>query len=308
MATSESQLFAKIDTLLAEINSQYAHVKAEENTDPVELVLLAGKIDYLSVHLKALRKLTTLDISVKRENKPTDQKNEVSSPIFTPPSELQQNEVDVQKVKEEIVEVPQQKPLFIETEISMDNDISAKEEEAPGVEEEVIEEVVEVPEREEEPFIQEQKAEQPISRVEAEAVKKSVIDTPIVKEVVVEEKSVEFEEPIKPSRPLTLNEMIQQQKQTGTNFTQQFQTSTSAERVLDLKSAISLNDKLLFIKDLFNGYSLAYSEAVELLNRFDNFGEADAFLQSNYALKNGWSEKPQTVDKLYVVLRKKFIN
>jgi hypothetical protein len=76
--------------------------------------------------------------------------------------------------------------------------------------------------------------------------------------------------------------------------------------VLDIKTAINLNDKLLFIKDLFNGYSLAYSEAVELLNRFDNFAEADAFLQSNYALKNGWSEKPQTVEKLYAILRKRF--
>ena len=79
-----------------------------------------------------------------------------------------------------------------------------------------------------------------------------------------------------------------------------------AERVSDIKSAISLNDKLLFIKDLFNGYSLAYSEAIELLNRYDDFSAADSFLKTNYAAKNNWADKPETVDKLYAVLRKRF--
>lgn len=129
------------------------------------------------------------------------------------------------------------------------------------------------------------------------------------KSLLVEESvPISEEKPAQPARPLTLNEMIQQQKLAGANLTQQFQTSTSSDRISDLKVGISLNDKLMFIKDLFNGYSLAYSEAIELLNRFDNFAAADAFLQSNYALKNGWAEKPQTVEKLYTVLRKKFAN
>lgn len=148
---------------------------------------------------------------------------------------------------------------------------------------------------------------------------------PTVNEVVIEEKEIEIEEDkpeevvslndlakqaeVKPSRPLTLNELIQQQKKAGLTNANQFNTSQdkSSDRIADLKVAVSLNDKLLFIKDLFNGYSLAYSEAIELLNRFDNFAEADAFLQSNYSLKNNWASKPQTVDKLYAILRKKYI-
>ncbi|GGH29396.1 hypothetical protein FAZ19_20555 [Sphingobacterium alkalisoli] len=308
MAKSKSQLFTKIDTLLAEINSQYADMKAEVNLDPVELVLLAGKMNYLCVHIDALRNLTTLVVAVESENEPVDQSTEIPNSIFTPLSELEHKELDGQKVVEEIVEVPQEEPLFTQTEtINTTNDISEQEEAAQDdFEDEVIEEVVEVPKREE-PIL-EQATERPVFLMDADTVKEKEEEAPIVNQIVEEEKSMKFEESFKPTRPLTLNEMIQQQKQTGTNFTQQFQTSASSERILDLKSAISLNDKLLFIKDLFNGYSLAYSEAIELLNRFDNFSEADAFLQSNYALKNGWSEKPQTVDKLYVVLRKKFIN
>lgn len=136
---------------------------------------------------------------------------------------------------------------------------------------------------------------------------------PIVTQVVEEPKQVAIEHSEKsrtedkPSRPLTLNEMIQRQKKEGMTHSNQFQTSSQSEKVLDLKAAVSLNDKLLFIKDLFNGYSLAYSEAIELLNRFDSFAEADVFLQTNYAVKNNWAAKPQTVDKLYAILRKKFL-
>lgn len=147
---------------------------------------------------------------------------------------------------------------------------------------------------------------------------------PVVNEVVIEQKSIEIEDAQEPKeqtgsetapqvepqsrRPMTINEMIQQQKKAGLTNVNQFNTSVErgADRNVDLKTAVSLNDKLLFIKDLFNGYSLAYSEAVELLNRFDNFAEADAFLQSNYALKNNWAGKPQTADKLYSILRKKY--
>lgn len=110
-----------------------------------------------------------------------------------------------------------------------------------------------------------------------------------------------------PARPMSINEMLANQFKSspgagpgGTNRNEQ-------ARITDLKSAISLNDKLLFIKDLFNGYSLAYSEAIELLNRYDHMDEADAFLQSNYAVKNQWTSKQETVDKLYAILQRRYV-
>ncbi len=60
---------------------------------------------------------------------------------------------------------------------------------------------------------------------------------------------------------------------------------TTVDKIADLKKAITLNEKLLYIKDLFNGYSLAYSEAIEILNRFTSLNEADLFLKKNYVVK-----------------------
>src|SRR5699024_9642253 len=138
--------------------------------------------------------------------------------------------------------------------------------------------------------------------------------------------SLAEEEPVteEPSRPLTLNERLQQQRMqqqqkvespaapsasSGLQHSLNQTLNQGARRgkpAVELKTSVSLNDKLLIIRDLFNCYSLAYSEAIELLNRFDNLAEADAFLQSNYALKNNWASKPETVEKLYAVLRKKY--
>ncbi len=109
----------------------------------------------------------------------------------------------------------------------------------------------------------------------------------------------------KPLRPLSINERMTAQRKAGANPLFAVRGGDT-ERITDIKSGISLNDKLLFIKDLFNGYSLAYSEAIELLNRYDDFTSADAFLQANYAQKNNWAEKQGTVDKLYAIMRKRF--
>lgn len=135
--------------------------------------------------------------------------------------------------------------------------------------------------------------------------------TETVHEVTIEEKAFSASsddlsniQEEKPSRPLSINEIMSAQRKTAGNPL--FSPRGNGERVTDLKSAISLNDKLLFIKDLFNGYSLAYSEAIELLNRYDDFASADAFLQANYAQKNNWADKQATVDKLYAILRKRF--
>lgn len=76
--------------------------------------------------------------------------------------------------------------------------------------------------------------------------------------------------------------------------------------VADLKQAISLNDKLLYIKDLFNGYNLAYAEVIDLVNKMPDFKTADTFLQNNYAVKNDWKSKQATVDRFYELLNRRF--
>jgi hypothetical protein len=76
--------------------------------------------------------------------------------------------------------------------------------------------------------------------------------------------------------------------------------------ISDLKSAITINEKLIFIKDLFDGYNLAYAEVIDLLNKMPDFNTADKFLQSNYAIKYQWSSKQSTADQFYELLHQRF--
>lgn len=288
MAKSKDQLFAKIDNLLYDINSKYELLKSNEDLDAVELTLLEGDINYLSNHIKALGYFVEFD---HIEDVVTEQ----VSIGFTPETQTSEK-VDSQPVFEEIIELPTPHLEEKEEEVVV-NPESVKQDAEFRPQEPV-----------KEPVLQQEQPQKP-EQQEQEHFVREVIEEEKVFVVEPVESKIEPEAPQEqPARPLTINELIHQQRLAGVNMTKQFQTSSAQERVTDLKSAVSLNDKLLFIKDLFNGYSLAYSEALELLNRLSDFAEADAFLQSNYALKNGWAEKPQTVDKFYVLLRKRFSN
>ncbi|HEY0244071.1 MAG TPA: hypothetical protein VGC01_00785, partial [Mucilaginibacter sp.] len=110
--------------------------------------------------------------------------------------------------------------------------------------------------------------------------------------------TAEKPQPLPDAEVLTINQKISAQLSN--------KAEAGPQPISDLKSAITLNDKLLYVKDLFNGYSLAYSEAVDLLNRFTTFEEADSFLKKNYSVKNKWEDKPQTSEKFYALLKRRY--
>jgi len=100
---------------------------------------------------------------------------------------------------------------------------------------------------------------------------------------------------------LTLNDILSGNSQMSAS-----KSESSRPVISDLKQAISLNDKLRYIRDLFNGYNLAYAEAIDLLNKMPDFKTADAFLQKNYALKHNWADKQETADQFYELLNQRF--
>lgn len=191
---------------------------------------------------------------------------------------------------------------------------AADEKEEP---EEVSEEVEAGDEEREEPSDRLEQ-EEPAAGAEEKLANEAASEEPKYKEVIIEEKEVVIPRVEEPSpqaaaRPLSLNDLFSAQRKK-----EQEQASPPAaphtegpapsatKRIQDLKSAVSLNDKLLFIKDLFNGYSLAYSEAMELLGRYDSFADAEAFLQETYAGKNNWASKQATVEKFYALLQQRY--
>ena len=103
----------------------------------------------------------------------------------------------------------------------------------------------------------------------------------------------------------TLNELLAAARQSSSSAVYHEPESTKPA-ISDLKRSISLNEKLLFVKDLFDGYNLAYSEAIDLINKMPDYATADAFLQKHYAGKHNWAAKQGTVDKFYELLHQRF--
>ncbi|WP_293939925.1 MULTISPECIES: hypothetical protein [unclassified Sphingobacterium] len=324
MGTQE-EIFNKIGDLLQDLNGQYLTLSEQDDLSEInELVLLEAKAQTVTAYITLLKTKTVL-----RENQSQPPLNSAAleskkiafNDYFTPPSTLRttaqqfvaeqpakvvqeiQEVEDIKSVKEDNVVEERERPVTYERE-------PLKPEVSNPVAVESVDSRVTGSQVDEPSYQVEKQANSHIE--EANVFVKEVVEEP--KEVIIEQpKEVFIQEEINtvaeevPARPLTLNEIISQQKQAGVqNRVYQVNQSGSNDKLTDIKTGISLNDKLLFIKDLFNGYSLAYSEAIELLNRFTSYAEADAFLQTNYAIKNKWADKPNTVEKLYDVLRRRY--
>jgi hypothetical protein len=332
MGTKE-EIFNKIGDLLQDLNGQYLSLSEQGSLSEInELVTLEAKAQAVAAYITLLKTKAVLQEGQSQHALSTaalDSKKIAFNDYFTPPSTIrtsaqqvvaEQPEKEVQKTQpvedfsrgnEEAIVEEKETPFVFESE-----PLKSKEPETPFVSEsepikseepspEIVEPVAAIP-----PVF----AAAPVEELAYQAEEEATTQVEEPKEVVIEQpQEVFIQEEINtvieeaPARPLTLNEIISQQKQAGVqNRVYQVNQSGHSDKLTDIKAGISLNDKLLFIKDLFNGYSLAYSEAVELLNRFTSYAEADAFLQTNYAIKNKWADKPHTVEKLYDVLRRRY--
>ncbi|MES2109253.1 MAG: hypothetical protein V4577_10915 [Bacteroidota bacterium] len=161
----------------------------------------------------------------------------------------------------------------------------------------------------EQPVAEEQK-EEPAQAEELEALPEATAQTEEVKaeeppvEAVAKEKATDKTEETKDE-----NEVVTRNQKISAQLGDKPLSKTDQlgiKPISDIKLAITLNDKLLYVKDLFNGYNLAYSEAIEILNRFNTFEEAQRFLRANYVTKNNWEGKQATADKFYALLRRRY--
>jgi hypothetical protein len=72
----------------------------------------------------------------------------------------------------------------------------------------------------------------------------------------------------------SINDKLAEIKSTKTSLAEQLQKKP----ISDLKSAIGLNQKFLFMNDLFEGENSKYNQAIDKLNSFSNIDEAKNYL------------------------------
>lgn len=76
--------------------------------------------------------------------------------------------------------------------------------------------------------------------------------------------------------------------------------------VRDLKKAISINDRYLFINHLFRGDENMYERSIRTINGFNIFPEAQYWIQRELKVKLSWTEENPTVQLFDQLVKRRF--
>ena len=74
--------------------------------------------------------------------------------------------------------------------------------------------------------------------------------------------------------------------------------------IQDLNKAIGLNDRFLFIRELFNGNKDAYYEAIQIINEMPNYEEAEQYIRERF----NWDDEQLEVMRFMDLVRRRFIS
>ncbi|MDA9555672.1 hypothetical protein N9R54_05490 [Pelobium sp.] len=320
---NQQEILRKIGNIIKELNEQHQYLSNTSKINLLELELFTANADFLIDHIEVLKKLNGQQevetFYETAENESTIVEMEVATPTLAV-AEDKVEEILIEQTapdKEDELEESSERPLI---DFSFD---AEPEEMVFDFEKQIpVEEVFDRALREEEKQFLKAKAEEvienpePIATVtitedeEEEGPEPFLIqlDEKVEEEIiedVVEEEPVQMsvqsvEDEVKEVK-MTLNDLLSSQLEQRSSA-----AGLGQRGISDLKAIISLNDKMIFIKELFSGYNLAYSEAIEIINRFESFEAADNFLLKNYAQKNNWLDKQEVVDRFYEYLNRKF--
>lgn len=83
-------------------------------------------------------------------------------------------------------------------------------------------------------------------------------------------------------------------------------TKLQDEPIKDLRRAIGINDKYLFIKELFRNDEAAYERSIKTINSFHILPEAEYWIQREMIYKLGWDDNNPTVKMFYQLVRRRF--
>ena len=76
--------------------------------------------------------------------------------------------------------------------------------------------------------------------------------------------------------------------------------------IRDLRKAIGVNDRFVFINELFRGDEAAYERSIKTINSFSIFAEAEYWIQRELKVKNGWRDKDEMVMQFYQLVKRRF--
>jgi hypothetical protein len=177
-----------------------------------------------------------------------------------------------------------------------------KERQTPGTEQKVVE-VLQVDEKE-----IEEELEQIKKNAEAANSLGSHIRPPFNYDPIEEVPTLSHQDPVQGSvlknelpfeYPESLNDRL---KETKIELSQ----SLTSSPIKDLKKAIGVNDRFLFINELFRGDEPMYERSIKTIQNFSIFAEAEFWIRRELKLKIGWMDSDPVVKQFDQLVRRRF--
>jgi hypothetical protein len=76
--------------------------------------------------------------------------------------------------------------------------------------------------------------------------------------------------------------------------------------IRDLRKAIGINDRYLFINELFRGDETMYERSIKTINAFTILPEAEYWIQRELKVKLGWIDSNETVKQFNQLIKRRF--
>jgi len=101
---------------------------------------------------------------------------------------------------------------------------------------------------------------------------------------------------------------------TSTSINDKLKTGSPAELgavlkaspVKELRKAIGVNDRFVFINELFRGDEPMYERSIKTINNFRILPEAEYWMERELKIKLGWDDSREIVQHFYQLVRRRF--
>lgn len=324
----------QLQKVISEINKASQRVVLSEKVEQLDLDVLLERIR------KAYSLVIDLEVEQEMEQMPKVVIIE-KEPVF---EMVQQEEIKLEEIEQEAFSQEEvvQEALFDTQEI---NDLPQEKEEPVEKKDEIpsvlkylneqmpksstispihIKIEDEVKETQPELVVEEEKTVEIVvenKAIEEERVEEIVVEQEVIEEPKIEEKKEEvfqelfFETPIEESKPKnlsngkTIGEQYEQKKSIFENFSTNIKQDDISKRFnspkIDLRTAIGVNEKFMFINDLFSGNLREYTDFIQRLNEAETLEMANVILNGEKENKR-WVANSLSYGTLTEILAKKF--
>jgi hypothetical protein len=76
--------------------------------------------------------------------------------------------------------------------------------------------------------------------------------------------------------------------------------------IKDLRKGIGINDRFVFINELFRGDEPMYERSIKTINSFNIYQEAEYWMNRELKIKLGWDDTRETVKHFYQLVKRRF--